>query len=268
MAIVTYQKTNKTKLTKNFAINEFACQGSGCCSTVKIDTELAGYLQQIRDHFGKAVIITSAYRCAKHNAAVGGASNSYHTKGMAADIQVKGVAPAEVAKYAESLGALGIGLYSNFVHIDTRTSKFFWYGHEQSPRSTFGGKPVSNSENTTVKIEYTQKDFVKEIQKIFGLTQTGVADQKLLDKTVTISRIKNYKHAAVEPIQKYLYTLGYTEVANLDKPDNMFDGIAGKKFDNAIRAYQTDVVHPNDARKVDGELTAGHKTWKKILGMK
>lgn len=268
MAIVTYQKTNKTKLTKNFAINEFACKGSGCCSIVKIDTELAACLQKVRDHFGKAVIITSGYRCPTHNRAVGGSTNSYHARGMAADIQVKGVAPIEVAKFLESIGMLGIGLYSNFVHVDTRKTKFFWYGHEQSTRSTFGSK-VETTKTSTMKIDYTQKDFIKDLQKIFGLAQTGVADQKLLNKTVTLSRIKNYRHAAVRPVQKYLYALGYTDIANsTTDPDKMFDGIAGKKFDTVVKRYQADVVHPNDKRKADGEITAGHKTWKKILGMK
>ena len=254
MAIVTYQKTNRTKLTANFAIYEFACQGSGCCSTVKIDSELVAILQKIRDHFGRPVYLNSAYRCAKHNAAVGGSSGSYHTKGMAADIRVDGIAPSEVAKFAESIGVLGIGLYSNFVHVDTRTSKFFWYGHEQSPRSTFGGKVVTTS--TAEKSDYTQDQFIKDIQKIFGVTQTGVADQNLLSKTVTISRIKNYKHAAVKPIQKYLYALGYTEVGDAD-------GTAGKLFEKAVINYQK-----NNSCSQDGEITAAHKTWKKLLGMK
>ena len=255
MAIVTYDKTSKTKLTKNFSINEFSCQGRGCCSTVMIDSKLAGYLQQIRDHFGKSVTITSGYRCAKHNASVGGASGSYHTKGMAADIQVKGVAPKEVAKFAESIGVLGIGLYSNFVHVDTRTTKFFWYGHEQSPRTTFGGT-VSTTNTTSNDTSYTQTQFIKDLQKIFGLTQTGTADSKLLAKTVTISAIKNYKHAAVKPLQKYLYALGYTEVGTAD-------GVAGNKFEQALINYQS-----KNSCTADGELTAGHKTWKKILGMK
>lgn len=251
MAIVTYPKNNRTKLTTNFAIYEFACKGSGCCSTVKIDSKLAGYLQQIRDHFGKPVYINSGYRCAKHNKAVGGASSSYHTKGMAADIVVEGVAPAEVAKYAESIGVLGIGLYSNFVHIDTRTRKFFWYGHEQSPRSTFGGTVAS-----TTTEEYTKEQFIKDLQKIFGMTQTGIADSKLLAKTVTISSIKNYKHAVVKPVQKYLYALGYTEVGDAD-------GVAGKKFSEAVVNYQK-----KNSCVIDGEITAGKKTWKKLLGMK
>lgn len=252
MAIVTYQKTNRTKLTANFAIYEFACKGSGCCSTVKIDSELVAILQKIREHFGKPVYINSAYRCAKHNAAVGGSSGSYHTKGRAADIRVDGVDPKEIAKYAESIGVKGIGLYSNFVHVDTRTTKFFWYGHEQSPRSTFGGKV----ETPKPANDYTRTQFVKDLQKIFGLTQTGIADSKLLAKTVTISAVKNYKHAAVKPIQKYLYSLGYTEVGTAD-------GVAGTKFKTALISYQSD-----NGCVADGELTAGHKTWKKILGMK
>jgi uncharacterized protein YcbK (DUF882 family) len=49
---------------------------------------------------------------------------------------VKGVAPREVAKYAESIGIKGVGLYEtsvdgHFTHIDTRTSKSFWYGQSE-----------------------------------------------------------------------------------------------------------------------------------------
>lgn len=250
MAIVTYQKTNKTKLTKNFAINEFACKGSGCCSTVKIDSELAAKLQKIRDHFGKAVTITSGYRCPTHNKAVGGATNSYHVQGMAADIIVKGVSPAEVAKYAESIGMLGIGQYSNFTHVDTRSDKYYWIDGKGAV-STFGGKAES-----TVKSDYTKAQFIKDLQNIFGAPVTGVADATLLSKTVTISATKNYRHPAVAPIQKYLFALGYDEVGK-------DDGVAGSKFKESLKRYQTE-----NGCVSDGELTAGHKTWKKILGMK
>lgn len=154
MAIKTYQKGSTQKLSENFTVKEFCCKGSGCCSTVQIDDKLVKFLQDIRSHFNAPVTINSGYRCAKHNKAVGGASSSYHTKGMAADIAVKGVKPAEVAKYAESIGVLGIGLYETdkdgyFVHIDTRTNKSFWYGQAQAYRSTFGGA-VSKG-NATVK---------------------------------------------------------------------------------------------------------------------
>lgn len=145
MTVKSYTKGSKTKLSTNFNVSEFACKGNGCCSTVKVDTQLVNYLQMIRDHFKKPVVITSAYRCAKHNKNVGGATGSYHTYGEAADIVIDGVKPAEIAKYAESLGILGIGLYETakdgyFVHVDTRAKKSFWYGQACAYRSTFGGK--------------------------------------------------------------------------------------------------------------------------------
>jgi hypothetical protein len=116
---------------------------------------LVEYLQKIRDHFGKPITITSAYRCDSYNKRIGGATGSYHSKGMACDISVSGVTPREVAKYAESIGILGIGLYESnadghFVHIDTRTYKSFWYGQAQSSRTTFGGgNSATNSTGNT-----------------------------------------------------------------------------------------------------------------------
>lgn len=150
--IKTYKRGSDEKLSTNFRASEFYCNGSGCCSSSKIDEKLVDILQNIRNHFGKPVYINSAYRCSTWNKKVGGASGSYHTYGMAADIRVEDTTPAEVAKYAESIGVLGIGLYETaadgyFVHVDTRTSKAFWYGQKQQRRDTFGGaveKPVQN----------------------------------------------------------------------------------------------------------------------------
>jgi uncharacterized protein YcbK (DUF882 family) len=43
-------------------------------------------LEPLRQHFGKPIKINSGFRCKTLNEAVGGAKNSYHTKGRAADI--------------------------------------------------------------------------------------------------------------------------------------------------------------------------------------
>ena len=151
MAIKTYKKGDSTKLSSNFSAREFDCPGSGCCSETPIDEKLVAYLQQIRDHFGKK-IVPLGYRCPTYNAKVANAApRSYHTYGQAADFHIDGVAPAEIAKYAESIGILGIGLYDTFVHIDTRTTKSFWYSHAQERRETFGG---AAAETTTTKEGY------------------------------------------------------------------------------------------------------------------
>ena len=131
MAVKTYKKGDTAKLSKNFSVREFACHGSGCCTTVQIDDKLVDYLQKIRDHFKAPVIINSAYRNHCYNKKVGGASNSQHLYGAAADIRVKGVSPKEVAAYAEQLmpDKGGIGIYPTFVHVDVRRIKSRWRGN-------------------------------------------------------------------------------------------------------------------------------------------
>lgn len=142
MAILNYEKGSKIQLSGDFHTGEFHCKGKNCCVETLVDARLVEYLQQIRDHFCAPVILNSGYRCGKHNEAVGGAKNSRHCAGMAADIRVKGYKPLEVAQYAEQIGIPGIGLYEtdadgHFVHIDTREKKCYWYGQEQKHRDTF-----------------------------------------------------------------------------------------------------------------------------------
>lgn len=138
------ERYNKNKsaqmLSKNFSVGEFACHDGS--NLILIDTELVEVLQKIRDHFGKAVNINSAYRNAVYNKKIGGVSNSQHTKGTAADITVAGVEPFRVAQYAEFLmpKSGGIGLYGDFTHIDVRKSRARWqnYGKECAVNGFFG----------------------------------------------------------------------------------------------------------------------------------
>lgn len=119
-------KDGAVQLTANFKVREFACQDGS--DTLFVSTELAQVLQKIRAHFGKPVTINSAYRTTAHNGRVGGAPTSQHLYGLAADIVVQGVAPKEVARYAETvLGAKGgIGLYNWGVHVDVRAKRSRW----------------------------------------------------------------------------------------------------------------------------------------------
>jgi len=143
-----YRKSNSIMLSKNFESTEFDCNGKGCCNQTEIDPKLVEILQKIRDHFGASVVINSAYRCSKHNKSIGGASKSKHLYGQAADIKVSGVKPLDVARYAEDIGVNGIGLYSNFTHIDTRNTKFFWRGNEQDEVTTFAIKESDKKQNS------------------------------------------------------------------------------------------------------------------------
>lgn len=132
MALNVYSlsKNGSTYISKNFRVREFACKDGS--DPIFIDDELVSVLQQIRDHFGKAVTITSAFRTASYNSSkkVGGAKYSQHLYGKAADIKVSGVAANVVADFAETLmpSTGGIGRYSTFTHVDVRKVKARWNG--------------------------------------------------------------------------------------------------------------------------------------------
>ena len=108
-----------SKISDNFSRGEFACKCG--CGFDTVDAVLLRWLEQIRANFGKPVTVTSGCRCATYNKRVGGSPNSQHVTGRAADIKVAGESPEDVATYAEMIGCQGVGRYSTWVHIDSRS---------------------------------------------------------------------------------------------------------------------------------------------------
>ena len=113
-------------MTKNFSRHEFACKCG--CGLDNISAKLVLILQEVRDHFGLPIKVNSGLRCPKKNKKVGGAKNSQHLFGKAADIQIPGVSPKSIANYANTLmpGWGGIKPYKTFTHIDVRSGS--WRG--------------------------------------------------------------------------------------------------------------------------------------------
>lgn len=122
------------KLTNNFTLEEF---NSKCGRDIPNNVlpnilQLAKNLQVLRDAIGKSISITSGYRSPQHNKKIGGAKDSQHVKGLAADIKVAGMTPKEVALVIEGLieqGKMkqgGIGIYPSWVHYDVRGTKARW----------------------------------------------------------------------------------------------------------------------------------------------
>lgn len=125
----------KMKLTENFTREEFDCKdGTKVPKEYYANLqELANNLQVLRNHLGESVSITgSGYRTPKHNAKVGGAKRSQHLTASAADINVNGMTPKELAIVIEVLIAQGkmkqggIGIYKGFVHYDIRGTRVRW----------------------------------------------------------------------------------------------------------------------------------------------
>lgn len=83
------------KKIKHFRLSEFinsvTAKRQGIDNTPSFEVvdnlnRLADYLDSIREKYGKPIFISSGYRCPLLNQAVGGASNSQHLKGLAADL--------------------------------------------------------------------------------------------------------------------------------------------------------------------------------------
>lgn len=72
-----------------FTIKEFECRcwcGMPTDVAQSIEALVSQVLDPDRSLFGKPIKVNSGYRCAKHNAEIGGAVHSLHIKGEAADI--------------------------------------------------------------------------------------------------------------------------------------------------------------------------------------
>jgi zinc D-Ala-D-Ala carboxypeptidase len=97
------------KLTENFSLAEMIKSDTA----LRLDMEnepdddhisnmqalAENVLQKVRDHYGKGVKVNSGFRHPDVNAKVGGSKTSDHCKGMAADIEIPGVANADLAEW-------------------------------------------------------------------------------------------------------------------------------------------------------------------------
>lgn len=165
----------------NFLLKEFRCKDGS--DEILLDSGLVELLQKVRSHFGKAVSITSAYRTESHNKSVNGATSSYHIRGQAADFTVTGVSNREVAKYLQSVGAKGIGLYNytgGFVHVDTREKKYYWQQDARSGKyygaSTFGLIETYEVKGRMVAtVRYNDRnEYVRLLQEEIGVEADGI----------------------------------------------------------------------------------------------
>lgn len=113
-------------VSTNFNRSEFACKCD--CGFNAVDVELLKLLETIRKRFNTPITINSACRCEAHNESVGGAKRSKHKLGVAADIEVHGVTPAEVFRFVDTYmpSKYGVKSYKAFTHIDVRKTK--WRG--------------------------------------------------------------------------------------------------------------------------------------------
>lgn len=108
---------------KYFKRAEFKCKcGGKYCGgyPVEMQEKVVKAADKVREHFGKPMTVSSGIRCTRHNAAVGGVSNSRHLQGKAIDFCISGFSASSVLAYVQTLPEIRYtyAINSNYVHMD------------------------------------------------------------------------------------------------------------------------------------------------------
>ncbi|WP_329234864.1 MULTISPECIES: D-Ala-D-Ala carboxypeptidase family metallohydrolase [unclassified Streptomyces] len=125
--------------TAHFNWSEFTDRSSGTFNGGKVsaaatreNARRAMYkLEALRKKLGNtAVTVNSGFRSIAHNAEIGGASDSMHLYGTAADLTVPGVSNRTVYQKAETCGFSGLERYTvDHQHVDSRADlgRAWWW---------------------------------------------------------------------------------------------------------------------------------------------
>ncbi len=109
---------------KNFSRTEFLCKCG--CGRADMDPGFMANLQKVRQYFGRALVVTSGFRCPDHNDAVSHSGrDGPHTTGRAVDLAIAGEDAFFVIQEAIESGEFtGVGVKQKgawggrFIHLD------------------------------------------------------------------------------------------------------------------------------------------------------
>lgn len=140
------------------------------------------------------------------------------------------------------------------------------YGTPERFMQTWGdGKVTVDAIEQVNKVSptgYERTQFIMDVQAATGSKVDGKAGSETIGNTVTVSRTKNKYHAVVTPLERRLKALGYYSGAI--EADEGKEPCFGLGMETAVNSYQKKVL---GYRNLDGEVTAGKKMWKSLLGM-
>mgnify|MGYP003662132599 CR=1 FL=1 len=118
--IVIEKDKHNDKLSQNLAHSEFKCKCSygDCTRTLILDATLRSF-ELTRKAYKKPIMVTSGFRCQKHNKDIGGKDFSHHKVGAAIDLTLYGPFLKEELDLLDNYARLYFDIvlrYDSFIH--------------------------------------------------------------------------------------------------------------------------------------------------------
>ncbi len=127
--------------SKYFKYTEFRCKCNiKDCDTLPPQPHFLKALDELRERMGIPLVLTSGCRCAEHNRNEGGATNSAHLYGLAADIAIHHLSDIDKLKiYSIALELFeGVGIGKSLLHVDLKhATKLKWEYDENGKAINF-----------------------------------------------------------------------------------------------------------------------------------
>lgn len=167
--------TSSKQITKHFHSTEFRCKCG--CGKIYIEEKLVNNMEKLFERLNASkCIISSGYRCSKHDKAVGGSGTGQHTKGYASDCiyydKNNKIIPSKIVicvAYDLDLFRGIAKIDDNYTHLDIRTSGYY-KGDETVNFNSVWTNPytyfkVSKEDVTKYTGEAVKKKSIDEIAK-------------------------------------------------------------------------------------------------------
>lgn len=244
-----YKYGDETQISPHFKAPEFQCKCSGKHDFI-ISDELVEQLERLRTALScTSIHVSSGYRCAEHDKAIGGKGTGKHTQGLAADVICYGpdgkpISSKRVCCAAQDLGFKGIAnitaAYTS-THLDMRATGR-WYGNEVVGNdnvtddfySYYNIKREEPQMKKGIDVSYCQKqvDWTK-VTADFVIVRAGYGRYANQKDAMFESHYAGAKKRGI-PVGAYWYSYAMTPDEARQEADACIAVLAGKQFDYPI----------------------------------
>jgi len=213
----SYKKDKNIQLSSHFKVSEFRCKDGS--DKIIINPSLIVILEQLRDFLDKkygikSINITSGYRTPEHSVRVGGYKSDQHTKGNAADFNIKTnkltkLSAKKICLALEDLGHKGgVGyINSTHVHLDVRGRKVY-FDETKGEKTTSSWYKYWNISIPKPDVKIPTYKIVRAVWMNFRATPNGriIGKAYFNNKVEFISKVGDWTKCKLKGKVGYLYS--------------------------------------------------------------